>query len=154
VTWKGKRVLVTGAGDFIGSRLTKRLVGAKVRAFVHCNAQGGRGWLDQPPFPKEIEVVAGDTGDRDSVQDALKGVDVIFHLAALIAIPYCYSVPGSIEGDRRNRPSQSEVECLLADNTLARTLLGWKPRVSLEEGLKPTIEWTQKNLERYRPQWI
>jgi dTDP-glucose 4,6-dehydratase len=58
----------------------------------------------------------------------------------------------TIEHDeKRTRPVKSEVECLLADNTLARTLLGWEPRVSLEQGLKATIEWMQKNLERYRP---
>ncbi len=55
------------------------------------------------------------------------------------------------QNNKRTRPAKSEVECLLADNTLARTLLGWEPRVSLEEGLKPTIEWRQKNLERYHP---
>jgi dTDP-glucose 4,6-dehydratase len=53
--------------------------------------------------------------------------------------------------DQRARPAKSEVGCLLADNTLARELLGWEPRVSLEEGLKLTITWMEKNIERYRP---
>jgi dTDP-glucose 4,6-dehydratase len=53
--------------------------------------------------------------------------------------------------DQRARPAKSEVGCLLADNTLARELLGWDPRVSLEEGLKLTITWMEKNIERYRP---
>ena len=322
MNWKGKSVLITGAGGFIGSHLTERLVelGAKVRGFVHYNAQGMLGWLDESPLRKEVEVIAGDIVDRDSVQNAVRGMDVVFHLAALIGIPYSYSAPASyvrtnIEGtlnilrcgremgvgrvvhtstsevygtarrepidedhplqgqspysaskigadklaesfhlsfelpvvtvrpfntfgprqsaraviptiiaqcltkkeihlgnlhptrdlnyvantvdgfvlaaatdaavgktinlgsgrkisigdlakliasmtnqrivikhdEKRTRPVKSEVECLLADNTLARTLLGWEPRVSLEQGLKPTIEWMQKNLERYRP---
>lgn len=322
MNWKGKRVLVTGAGGFIGSHLTERLVelGAKVRGLVHYNAQGLRGWLDESNFRSEIEIVAGDICDRDSVEHAVKDVQIIFHLAALIGIPYSYAAPGSyvrtnVEGtlnvlrcglaasvervvqtstsevygtarhepidedhplqgqspysaskigadklaesfhlsfdlpvvtvrpfntfgprqsaraviptiitqcltqqvvrlgnleptrdlnyvgntvdgfvcaaspevaigrtinlgsgrkisigelakliasmtgrsitieldDKRTRPAKSEVGCLLADNTLARTLLGWEPRVSLEEGLKQTINWIEKNQERYRP---
>jgi NAD dependent epimerase/dehydratase len=322
MNWKGKSVLVTGAGGFIGSHLTERLVelGAKVRGFVHYNALGTLGWLDESPLRKEVEVIAGDIVDRDSVQKAIQGVETVFHLAALIGIPYSYNAPYSyirtnIEGtfsvlrcaldarvgrvvhtstsevygtarrepidedhplqgqspysaskigadklaesfhlsfdlpvvtvrpfntfgprqsaraviptiiaqcltqskihlgnlhptrdlnyvantvdgfvraasvdaaigktinlgssrkisvgslaeliasmingsiviehdNERTRPTKSEVECLLADNTLARTLLGWEPRVSLEEGLRPTIEWMRKNLTRYRP---
>jgi NAD dependent epimerase/dehydratase len=322
MNWKGKSVLVTGAGGFIGSHLTERLVelGAKVRGFVHYNALGTLGWLDESPLRKEVDVIAADIADRDSVQAAVQGVEIVFHLAALIGIPYSYKAPGSyvrtnIEGtlnilrcgldagvgrvvhtstsevygtarrepidedhplqgqspysaskigadklaesfhlsfnlpvvtvrpfntfgprqsaraviptiisqcltqprvrlgslhptrdlnyvgntvdgfvlaastdaaigktinlgsgrkisignlaeliasmtnqsiviehdDQRTRPAKSEVGCLLADNTLARTLLGWEPHVSLEEGLKTTIEWMRKNLTRYRP---
>jgi len=322
VTWNDKKVLVTGAGGFIGSHLAERLVelGANVRAFVHYNALGSQGWLSQSQLRKQMEVFAGDICDRDSVRQATQGIDVIFHLAALIAIPYSYSAPGSytrtnIEGTlnilrcaletgaqrvihtstsevygtarrepidedhplqgqspysaskigadklaesfhlsfdlplvtvrpfntfgprqsaravvpaiitqcltskviqlgslhptrdlnyvgntvdgflraalandvlgktinlgsnrkisigelakliaslanrtitieedpKRIRPNKSEVGCLLADNTLARTLLGWEPKVSLEEGLAITIEWMQKNLDRYQP---
>jgi len=87
--------LVTGAGGFIGSHLAERLVEleAKVRALVDYNAHGTRGWLDQSPLQKEIEAVAGDIGDRDSVHRAVKGVDVIFHLAALIGILDSYITP-------------------------------------------------------------
>lgn len=322
MNWEGRRVLVTGAGGFIGSHLTERLVelGSAVRGLVHYNALGSCGWLDDSPLRHDIEVIAGDICDRDSVCHAMKGVDVVFHLAALIAIPYSYCAPASfvrtnvegtlhvlqaarelgleklvhtstsevygtaryvpideshplqgqspysaskigadkmaeafhasfdlpvaivrpfntfgprqsaravipaiitqclvgetvrlgnlhptrdlnyvantvegfvkaasipaavgqtinlgsgreisigrlaeliasmtgrpmaIERDaQRIRPEKSEVDRLLADNARARTLLGWEPVVSLEEGLERTIEWLRQNLGRYRP---
>lgn len=322
MNWQAKKVLITGAGGFIGSHLTERLVheGAQAKALVHYNALGTWGWLDQSPQRDEIEVVAGDIADRDIVKHAAVGVDVIFHLAALIAIPYSYQAPesylrtniqgtinvlqaarelnlervihtstsevygtaqyvpidekhplqgqspysaskigadkmaeafhrsfnvpvvtvrpfntfgprqsaravipaivtqcltgdvvklgnlvptrdlnyvsntvdgflaaaagsaaegqavnigsgkeisigslahliGQLSGrditietdEQRLRPEKSEVDRLLADNSLAEELLGWKPRVSLEEGLKQTIGWIETHLERYRP---
>ncbi|MDY6876670.1 MAG: GDP-mannose 4,6-dehydratase [Chloroflexota bacterium] len=322
MNWNNKRVLVTGAGGFIGSHLTERLVdlGASTRALVHYNALGTWGWLDESPFRNDIEVVAGDICDRDSVRQAMQSVEIVFHLAALIAIPYSYYAPASyvgtnvggtlnvlqvardlgverivhtstsevygaaryvpidethplqgqspysaskigadkmaeafhlsfdlpvvtarpfntfgprqsaraviptiitqcltgetvrlgnlyptrdlnyvadiVEGyllaasvptvvgrtinlgsgreisigelaqliarlidrpltiksdEQRVRPEKSEVERLLADNTLARTLLGWSPVVTLKEGLEHTIEWMRQHLERYRP---
>lgn len=318
----GKKVLVTGAGGFIGSHLTEKLVtlGAETRAMVHYNALSGYGWLDSSSFKNEIQIIAGDISDRDSVSEAVKGCDIVFHLAALIAIPYSYQAPYSyvrtnIEGtlnilqacrannvgrvlhtstsevygtaryapidekhplqgqspysatkigadklaeafylsfeipvvtvrpfntfgprqsaraviptiitqclnnrvvrlgnlrptrdlnfvantvegflmaasaegavgksinfgsgreisigdlaaliarligcditiktdEVRLRPENSEVERLIADNSLAETLVGWKPRVSLEEGLGLTIEWMRQHLEQYRP---
>jgi dTDP-glucose 4,6-dehydratase len=322
VNFKGKKVLVTGAGGFIGSHLAERLVelGAQVRALVHYNALGSWHWLEHSPLGREMEVVTGDITDRDSVRHAVEKREIVFHLAALIAIPYSYQAPASyvranVEGtlnvlqacreagvarllhtstsevygtarvvpipeshplqgqspysaskiaadkmaeafycsfqvpvvtvrpfntfgprqsaraiiptiitqalagetvrlgnlhptrdlnyvantvdgflraavaekvvgetinlgsgreisvgdlalligrllnrpiqifceERRLRPQLSEVERLLADNTKARTLLGWTPAVSLEDGLKRTIDWLRENQRRYRP---
>jgi dTDP-glucose 4,6-dehydratase len=97
MSWAGKRVLVTGAGGFIASHLTERMVqeGAAVRGLVHYNALGSRGWLDESPLVDQVEVLAGDITDRDSVRRAMEDVDVVFHLAALIAIPYSYRAPES-----------------------------------------------------------
>ena len=89
--------MVTGGGGFIGSHLTEKLIelGASVRALVHYNALGTWGWLDQSPVRNEMEVVAGDVCDRDSVRQAMQEREVVFHLAALIAIPYSYHAPVS-----------------------------------------------------------
>lgn len=92
-----KKVLVTGADGFIGSHLTEELVkrGYKVRAFVFYNSFNTWGWLDT--FPKEImeniEIFQGDIRDPNGVREAMKGCDAVFHLAALIAIPFSYHSP-------------------------------------------------------------
>lgn len=90
--WKSKRVLVTGAGGFIGSHLAEYLVrlGAKVQAMVHYNSLGTWGWLDSSDVKNEINIFSGDITDRDTVRRAVKNCDMIFHLAALIGIPYSY----------------------------------------------------------------
>jgi NAD dependent epimerase/dehydratase len=94
---KGKKVLVTGSDGFIGSHLVERLLeeGCNIKAFVYYNSFNSWGWLDS--FPKEklekIEIFAGDVRDPNGVREAVKGCDVIFHLAALIAIPYSYHSP-------------------------------------------------------------
>ena len=90
-------ILVAGAGGFIGSHLSERLMelGAEVRAFVHYNSAGSRGWLDESVRASEMEIMAGDIGDAGSVRNAMMDCDVVFHLAALIAIPYSYLAPTS-----------------------------------------------------------
>jgi dTDP-glucose 4,6-dehydratase len=320
--WTGRRVLVTGAAGFIGSHLAEELVrrGAEVRGFVRYTSTGRWGWLDDSELSGDMEVVAGDIRDPETLAGAMDGVEVVFHLAALIAIPYSYVTPlayvrTNVEGttnvleaaraagvgrvvhtstsevygtarsvpiseahplqgqspysaskigadkiaesfhaayelpvvilrpfntfgprqsaraviptiitqalvgetvrlgatsptrdltlvqdtaegfiaageapgavgrtinlgvgseisigdlasriralmDRevtiehdpqRDRPAASEVERLLSDNTLAREVLGWTPRHTLDEGLEVTIEWLSRHLDRYRP---
>jgi len=97
--YSGKKVLVTGADGFIGSHLTERLIreGADVRAFCFYNSQGSWGWLDHADRKslKGVEFVLGDIRDKGFVEKSLKDVEIVFHLAALIAIPYSYRAPES-----------------------------------------------------------
>lgn len=94
-----KKVLVTGADGFIGSHLTERLLerGYSVRAFVYYNSFNNWGWLDTLPKEKldKIEIFSGDIRDPNGVREAMKGIDMVFHLAALIAIPFSYHSPDS-----------------------------------------------------------
>lgn len=96
---KNKTVLVTGADGFIGSHLVEKLIddGHKVKAFVYYNSFNSWGWLDTLPkeILNQIEIFAGDVRDPNGVRTAVKGVDIIYHLAALIAIPYSYHSPDS-----------------------------------------------------------
>ncbi len=97
--WQGKRVLVTGAGGFIGSHLVELLCksGAKVRAFVHYNSRSDIGnlrFLPRKAF-NLVEVLFGDVRDNGSVDQAVSGCECVFHLAALIGIPYSYLAPRS-----------------------------------------------------------
>lgn len=96
---KNKRVLITGADGFIGSHLTEALLeaGCKVKAFVYYNSFNSWGWLDTFPKDKlaQIEVFTGDIRDPNGVRKALENIDIVFHLAALIAIPFSYHSPDS-----------------------------------------------------------
>lgn len=93
---RGRQVLVTGAGGFIGSHLVERLLsdGAQVRAFVHYNGRSAWGYLDGLAHPA-LEFFPGDIADPMAVARAVTGCDTVFHLAALIAIPYSYVAPYS-----------------------------------------------------------
>jgi NAD dependent epimerase/dehydratase len=95
----GATVLVTGAGGFIPSHLAERLVkeGCRVRAMLHYDARAHRGNLEyaDPALVRQMEVIAGDVQDPHFMMEAVKGCSVVFHLAALIAIPYSYVAPAS-----------------------------------------------------------
>lgn len=98
--WKGRRVLVTGAGGFIGSRLVEILMrsGAQVRAFVRYNSRGDAGLLRtlSPFVLGGIEIIPGDLRDEDAVRKAVNGCELVFHLGALISIPYSYMHPAEV----------------------------------------------------------
>jgi len=100
MNWYGKSILVTGAGGFIGSHLTERLAreGARVRAFVRYNSRHDVGLLSLLPreLLASIEVVSGDLRDGEAVRKAVSGAEVVFHLGALIAIPYSYLHPREV----------------------------------------------------------
>jgi NAD dependent epimerase/dehydratase len=94
-----RKVLITGADGFIGSHLTEALVhkGYDVRAFVYYNSFNSYGWLDSisAEMKSKIDFFAGDIRDPNGVREAMKGIDIVFHLAALIAIPFSYHSPDS-----------------------------------------------------------
>lgn len=92
---KGKKILVTGADGFIGSHLVEKLVheGCKVSALSYYNSFNYWGWLEDLDCINEIEVISGDIRDPHFCVDITRGIDVIFHLAALIAIPFSYKSP-------------------------------------------------------------
>ncbi len=96
---KGKKILVTGADGFIGSHLVEALLalGCDVRAFVYYNSFSSWGWLDTlpPDVIRDLDVFSGDIRDPNGVFEAMQGCDVVFHLAALIAIPFSYHSPDS-----------------------------------------------------------
>jgi NAD dependent epimerase/dehydratase len=96
-SWPSRRVLVTGAAGFIGSHLTERLVslGARVRVVVRYTSTNSLGWLEQSSCRSDLEVFSADINDGDVLARAMRGVDVVFHLAALIGIPYSYDAPSS-----------------------------------------------------------
>ena len=92
---KINKILVTGAAGFIGSHLAEKCVelGYKVKAFIRYNSKNDWGWLEESEYKSDLEIISGDIRDFDSVYNALKGCDTVFHLAALIGIPYSYISP-------------------------------------------------------------
>jgi len=97
MTHVNKKILITGADGFIGSHLTEELIqrGYDVRAFVYYNSFNSWGWLDHAntEIKRSLDVFAGDIRDPHGVREAMKGCDIVLHLAALIAIPYSYHSP-------------------------------------------------------------
>ena len=89
------KLLITGAGGFIGSHLTELLVkaGHDIKAFVRYKSNNNWGWLESSSIKNDVEVITGDIRDFDSVYNSLKDCDTVFHLAALIGIPYSYVSP-------------------------------------------------------------
>jgi dTDP-glucose 4,6-dehydratase len=139
--WTGRRVLVTGAGGFIGSHLAERLVGAgaTVRALLRYTSTASRGWLDGSPAGESIEVFAGDLCDRDVLSRAVRGVDVVFHLAALIGIPYSYDAPASyvrtnIEGTLAVLQTAAAAGVRRVVHTSTSEVYGTARRVPIDEG--------------------
>lgn len=98
--WQNKTVLITGAGGFIGSHLVERLhaEGAQVRAFVRYNSRGDPGLIRQlaPAITAQIQVIGGDIRDASAILQATEKVDLVFHLGALISIPYSYLHPREV----------------------------------------------------------
>jgi dTDP-glucose 4,6-dehydratase len=99
MNFQGKRILVTGGGGFIGSHLTESLVcaGARVRCLAHYNGRGDLGHIRSlsPEIRESLEGLLGDIRDRSGVRNAVQGCEIVFHLAALIGIPYSYAAPQS-----------------------------------------------------------
>ena len=98
--WAGKQILVTGAGGFIGSHLVEALVwhGARVKAFVRYNSRGDPGLLSMLSLADlaKLEIIAGDLRDLPALVSAMRDVEIVFHLGALIAIPYSYLHPAEV----------------------------------------------------------
>jgi NAD dependent epimerase/dehydratase len=141
--WRGKTVLVTGAGGFIGSHLVEELVrlGATVRAFVRYNSRSDPGLLSllPPETFSKLQIIAGDLRDLPAVTSASHDVEIIFHLGALIAIPYSYRHPAEVVESN----ILGTLNILLAgrENTVARIVhtsssevYGTALRVPIDEG--------------------
>jgi len=140
--WSGRRVLVTGAGGFIGSHLTELLAaaGAEVRAFVRYTSRGDHGWLEQvPPETAEaIEVFRGDLANPEAVRSAVSGCEVVFHLGALIPIPYSYRHPrefvtANVEGTLNVLEAAREQELERIVHTSTSEVYGTAQRVPIDE---------------------
>lgn len=137
---KTLRILVTGSGGFIGSHLTERLVqaGYDVRAFIRYNSQSRWGWLEESPYKDQTEVYMGDIRDYDSVRDAVRGVNTIFHLAALIGIPYSYKSPlayikTNIEGTYNVLQAALDEGCSRVVHTSTSEVYGTAQYVPIDE---------------------
>ncbi|NUO38801.1 MAG: SDR family NAD(P)-dependent oxidoreductase [Gemmatimonadaceae bacterium] len=138
----GKRVLVTGADGFIGSHLTERLLaeGCSVRAFVCYNSFNSWGWLDSlpPAVLSDIDVFPGDIRDPNGVRQAMRDVDIVMHLAALIAIPFSYHSPDAyvdtnIKGTLNVLQAARDAECERVMVTSTSEVYGTARYVPIDE---------------------
>ncbi len=140
--WEGRKVMVTGADGFIGSHLAERLVelGADVRAFCFYNSNGSLGWLDDADASvrKRLDARLGDIRDARFVEEACRSVDTVFHLAALIAIPYSYAAPESfidtnVKGTLNVLEGVRRAGCRLMVNTSTSEVYGTPGSVPILE---------------------
>ena len=141
MNWSHQTVLVTGAGGFIGSHLTERLavLGARTRALIHYNSANSWGWLDKSSAAGDVEVFLGDLREPDSLQSAVKGVDVIYHLGALIGIPYSYESPLSylhtnVEGTLNMLQAAMDVGVSRFVHTSTSEVYGTAQYIPMDEG--------------------
>ncbi len=139
--WATKRVLVTGADGFIGSHLAEYLVrlGAEVRALALYNSFGSYGYLDHSELRSSFHLRMGDVRDRRSCQRLVEGVDVVFHLAALVGIPYSYVAPESyietnVTGSMNLALAAMDAGCGRFVHTSTSEVYGSAIRVPIEEG--------------------
>lgn len=134
------KALVTGAGGFIGSHLVEYLIekGFEVKAFVRYNSKNNWGWIEESEYKDKIEVYTGDIRDFDSVRDSMKGVDIVFHLAALIGIPYSYISPlayikTNVEGTYNILQSARELNIKRVVHTSTSEIYGTAQYVPIDE---------------------
>jgi NAD dependent epimerase/dehydratase len=134
------KVLVTGADGFIGSHLTELMLskGYKVKALSFYNSFNYRGWLEDIPWHPNLEVVSGDIRDPHYVKHIMSGTDMVFHLAALIAIPYSYVSPDSyvdtnIKGTLNVCQAAKELGCIKVFHTSTSEVYGTAMYVPIDE---------------------
>lgn len=137
---KQKKVLVTGADGFIGSHLTEQLVEKcnQVKALCQYNSFNSWGWLEEIKGSEDIEIVSGDVRDPHFCKSLLKDIDVVFHLAALIAIPYSYFAPQSyidtnINGTLNICQAALDNQCELMVHTSTSEVYGTAQFVPIDE---------------------
>ena len=137
---KNKNILVTGADGFIGSHLVEMLVasGANVKALSYYNSFNSWGWLEDLDCLKEIEVISGDVRDPHFCKEITRQVDFIFHLAALIAIPYSYIAPDSyvdtnVKGTLNICQAAKENRCERVIHTSTSEVYGTAQYVPIDE---------------------